>query len=353
MIDLNGKKILIVKLRYIGDTLSIVPVVGDLKRNFPSTAVDVMVHRGTEDLVKYHPDIRNVLVYDRSHARLNPISTALYHINLINSLRSEKYDLVIDFTLGDRAAFLSFMTGAPQRITYKDSSTLSHILMNRIIVSDPSIQHIVDYQLESLRYLGINSFEKKMTICIPEAVKEKTDRLLETSGINRSDSLKVVIHPGARGAFRQWRPERFAEIARQLKEKYDAAIILVGGPEEKNIIDKVENSMGFPASFRSNEMQLLDMAALLEKCHLFIGNDSAPGHIAAAVNCPNLTLFGPTFPHMWRPYGNNSAVVFKDLPCCGCRQEECLRPEESCMDLIGTEEVWETVEGMLHALKLK
>ena len=348
MNDLTGKKILIVKLRYIGDTLSIVPVVGDLKRNFPSASVDVMVNAGTEDLVIHHPDIRNVYIYDRVYARKNIISTVIYHINLINNLRAEKYDIVIDFTHGDRAAFLSFMTGAAQRISYRDSSTLSRLLMNRIIDSDPSKQHIVEYQLESLRYLGINSFKRKITLYIPETVLKNTGKILEFSEMGRSTSLKVVIHPGARGVLRQWKPERFAEIARRLKEKYGAAILLVGGPGEQNIIDEVEKTMEFPAIFRSHEMKLLEMAALFRKCDLFIGNDSAPGHIAAAVNCPTMTLFGPTFPHMWRPFGNTGDVVFKDLPCCGCPQEECHRPEENCMDLIHVDEVWEKVEGILN-----
>lgn len=350
MIDLNNKKILIIKLRYIGDTLSIVPVVGALKQNVPTAVVDVMVHRNTEDLVTHHPDINNVLIYDRSAARNSAISSVSYHINFIKALRAERYDVVIDFTLGDRAAFLSFMTGAPHRISYRDSSTLSHILMNQIVDSDPSSKHIVDYQLESLQHLGISSFEKNMMIHIPEAVREKTDILFKTIGLNESMDLRVVIHPGARGIFRQWKPERFGEIARLLKEIYNVKIILVGGPGEQNIVDKVERAMGFSASFRSTEMGLLDMAALFEKSHLFIGNDSAPGHIAAAVNCPSISLFGPTFPHMWRPYGNNGEAIFKELPCCGCRQEKCIRPEESCMDLIKTEEVWEKVEGLLKTI---
>jgi len=118
MTHLKGKKVLIIKLRYIGDTLSIIPVVENLKAKAPDVTVDVMVNRGTEELVTHHPDIRKLWIYERRTAKKNILTSISYHKNLIKQLRSEKYDSVIDFTHGDRAAFLSFITGATQRITY-------------------------------------------------------------------------------------------------------------------------------------------------------------------------------------------------------------------------------------------
>jgi len=347
--DLNGKKILIIKLRYIGDTLSIVPVVENLKRNAAEADVDVMVHKGTEDVLSFHPDIRKIWVYDRRSARKNIISTLSYHSKLIHNMRSEKYDFIIDFTLGDRAAFLSFLIGSPQRISYETSSRMTHLFMNRIIKSDPLKHHIVDFQLESLRLFGMDNFSREMNIHLPESAESAVDQLLSGSDI-RDDSLCVTIHPGARGKLRQWRAENFAEIACRLKESFQADIILIGGPGEQDIVDKVETGIGSPVSFKSTSLTLLEMAALLRRSRLFIGNDSAPGHIAAAVKIPCLTLFGPTFPHMWRPLSPVGEVIFKNVSCCGCRQKVCARPENSCMDLIEVDEVWEKTEKLLKFL---
>ena len=344
--NLHGKKILIIKLRYIGDTLSIVPVVENLRQKISDVIIDVIVNRGTEELISRHPDIRKLWVYNRKLAKNSIISSVIYHIKFIRQLRAEKYDVVVDFTHGDRAAFLSFMTGASQRITYQHSSTLSHILMNHVIRSNPFEHHIVDYQLQALTYFGMDNFKRGMKLYIPESSESKVDHLLSVSGIGR-DSLNVMIHPGAKRRLRQWRPERFAEIARRLSEKYRAVIILIGGPEDGNLLDKVEEYMEFQSSFSSVDLSLLEMAALLSRCHLFIGNDSAPAHVAAGVKCPNLTLFGPTFPHMWRPLSPIGEVVFKDVPCCGCMQKSCIRPEKTCMDLIEVDEVWEKVEGLM------
>jgi len=344
--DMKGKKVLIIKLRYIGDTLSIIPVVENLKEKAPDATVDVMVNRGTEELVIHHPDIRNLWVYERRIAKKNYRTSISYHKDFIKKLRSERYDFVIDFTHGDRAAFLSFMTGAPQRITYQNSSTLSHLLMNQIILADPSKHHIVDFQLESLKILGMSHFNRKMTIHIPESSVSKIDHMLSGSTMEH-DSIRVAIHPGARGKLRQWQPKRFAEIANRLMDRYQAAILLIGGPGEGDLIKTVESYMESPPSFKSTGLSLLELTALLKRCQLFIGNDSAPGHIAAAVNCPNLTLFGPTFPHMWRPLSSVGEVVFKNVPCCGCIQKRCLHPEIFCMDQIEVDEVWEKVQQLV------
>jgi predicted lipopolysaccharide heptosyltransferase III len=346
---LEGKKVLLLKLRYIGDTLSLHPVIENLKEKVPRVRVDVMVNQGTEEILAHHPGITRLWVYERKRAKKGLISSAIYHKQFILSLRSEKYDFVIDFTHGDRAAFLSLMTGARERISYQNASALSHILMNRFVRSDPFKYHIVDYQLLSLRFLGLDGFDRGMKVYIPDATQAKVDRLLSGSGIE-PDGLPVMIHPGSRGRLRQWRPERFGEIARRLKEVYPADVLLVGGPGEETLLEQAERHMGFRPAFRSTGLGLLEAAALLKRCRLFIGNDSAPGHIAAAVNCPSITLFGPTFPHMWRPLSPVGEVIFKNVPCCGCRQEICTRPDSNCMDLIEVDEVWEKVGKLLVAL---
>ncbi len=348
---LEGKKILILQLLYIGDTIAIIPLVENLKNNVPSLTVDIMVNQGTESLLAHHPDIRKVWTYDRKSAKRNILSELRYSANLIKRLRSEKYDVVISLTVGDRASFLSFATGAPLRLTHYSPSRLSRLLMNQFVhLEGDKPLHFVDYNLELLRFWGISNYHKNFTIHIPPPVAAEVDRQLAGAGISEG-SLLVALHPGARKKWRQWPPERFAQIARLLRDRFHAAIILVGGPDEEELVRSVESNMGFPPALRSNSLNLLEMAALFARCHLFIGNDSAPGHIASAVACPTLTLFGPTFPQLSRPYGAGGEVIFKNLPCCGCRQEEefCLRPENTCMHLIEVDEVWEKVETLLTA----
>jgi ADP-heptose:LPS heptosyltransferase len=342
----GGKKLLLIKLAYIGDTVSVLPVVENLREKAPHHTVDVMVNGGSEELLAYHPGIRKVWGYDRQQAKRSVLSSAAYHARMIRRLRAERYDVVIDYTYGDRSSFLSFMTGAPQRITYQSTNTFSRFLMTYFIPLEPLRSHIVDCQLESLKTLGIQEFDRKMTIHIPHGLLSEMDQRIYDSGIG-PERMKVVIHPGARKRLREWRPDRFGEIGRRLKELYRAAIILIGGPGDEASVGNAERAMGFKADFKSTELSLLGLAALLKRSHLFLGNDSGPGHIAAAVQCPTVTLFGSTYPHIWRPMNPEGEVVFKNVPCCGCQQETCIRPDANCMDLIDVEEVWEKVVKLL------
>jgi predicted lipopolysaccharide heptosyltransferase III len=346
MSQLDGKKVLVIKLRYIGDALGLLPVIENINEKASNVQVDVMVNRGTEALLEPHPGIRKLWVYDRRIAKKSIIASIGYHMDFIRGLRAEKYDFVIDYTHGDRSAFLSYMTGAPERITHQKATILSRLLMNRIVPGDPDKQHIVEYQLLALKFLGLKDLKRSMTLFIPDAVERQVESLLSSAGIDH-DAPMVVIHPGARRRLRRWRPDRFAEIARRIKETYPVSLILIGGPGEGDLIDDMEACMGFPPSFKSTLLSLQQMAALLRRSQLLIGNDTAPGHIAAAVNCPSLILFGPTFPLLWRPFSPLGEVIFKDVPCCGCLQESCIQPDQNCMDLIEVDEVWEKVVDML------
>ena len=144
-----------------------------------------------------------------------------------------------------------------------------------------------------------------------------------------------------------WKHERFAETARRLRDRYGASIILLGGAHEAGILKRVVSAMGFAPDLCSCELSLLETAEILRRSTLFLGNDSAPGHMAAAVQCPTVSLFGPTFPHMWRPLSPGGEVVFKNVSCCGCRQLTCSRPHSQCMDIIETDEVWAAVQRVM------
>jgi ADP-heptose:LPS heptosyltransferase len=260
--------------------------------------------------------------------------------------------VVIDFTYGDRAAFLCFLTGASVRITHSQASNLSRILMNRFVDSDPASRHVVEDQLEALKLLGMDGFRKEFTLSVPAEVKEKVSRMLTQSG-GRIREPVVAIHPGARTKLRQWRPERFAELARRLETACGCSFFLVGGPGEEELLDLVEQGMESAPAFRSTSLDLLELAELFRLSSLFIGNDSAPGHLAAAVGCPTISLFGPTFPHTWKPVGPRVEVICRDVPCRGCNQEFCERPEAWCMDLIQVDEVWERAVRLLGVYGLK
>ena len=336
--NLFQQKILIIKLQYVGDTLGVLPVVANLKRHAPGLTVDVLIHEECAPLVAHHTDIRKVWVYDREQAKKSLFSAIIYHLPLIMKLRHEKYDIVVALTQGDRAFFLSLVTGAPLRLTYKINSIITW-MMNAFAEKKTGRRHFIEIDLDILNYFGIENQDVQLMLPIPEDVRAKIRGWL--ASVMVKEGTIVAIHPGARKKMRQWKPDRFAQIAYRLRDQYKASVILLGGVGEELLLEEIEDKMGFAATLKSCNLSLIDMAAIFNECHLFIGNDSGPGHIAAAVGCPTLSLFGPNYPVICRPYIASGEVIFKNLSCCGCRQEQhlCARPENTCMDLIEVDEV--------------
>lgn len=345
-VRLLRQKILIVKLQYVGDTMSVVPVVAALKRHAPGLTIDVLIHKECAELITYHADIRKVWVYDREEAKRSFFSAISYHVPLIRKLRREKYDVVIALTQGDRPFFLSLASGAPLRLSYRIHSIVNR-MMNAFAEGKTGRRHFIEVDVDVLTYFDIEDRDVQLMIPIPEDVRIRVRQRLAL--VKPTDSITVAIHPGARMKMRQWKPERYAEIARRLQRAHGASILLLGGPGEEHLLAAMEKEMGFPAALKSCDLSLLDMAAVFSECRIFIGNDSGPGHIAAAVGCPTLSLFGPNFPDICRPYIDAGEVIFKNLDCCGCRQEEhlCGRPDNTCMDLITVDDVWQRLQKML------
>jgi ADP-heptose:LPS heptosyltransferase len=339
------QKVLIIKLRYIGDTLTLIPVVRAIKGHRPEAHVSVMIYKGTEGILAYQKEIDEIILLDRSEIKKSPLLKRIkYTLQTWIRVYKKRFDLVIDLTSSDRTSLISLFSRAPLRIGAPLNNPLERFAYHELIEADPKQAHIIDYQLASLKILGGHPPPADMSIFVPEEIEKKV-REQWVSVIN-SKPL-IILHPGARGPLRQWREERFAQIADRLINTYDAHIILVGGPDERNTLDQVEVRMARKPDGKTTSLPLIEVAALVKQAQMFIGNDTATGHIAAGVGTPHIILFGPTFPHLWAPKGAKGICIFKAPDCCGCRQIACLKKENPCMDWISVEEVWDAVRRLL------
>jgi len=339
------RKVLIIKLRYIGDTLTLLPVVRAIKSHEPEAHVSVMIYKGTEGILSYQKEIDEMILLDRGEIKKNSLLKRIrYNVQTLIRVYRERFDWVIDLTSSDRTSLISWFSRAPLRVGAPLNNPLERFAYHELIEADPKQTHIVDYQLASLKRLGPFNSQADMRIFVPEEIEKKVRR--QWASVIHSKPL-VVIHPGARGPLRQWREERFAEIADRLISAYNAHIILIGGPDEKNIVDRVEVQMARKPEGKTTSLPLIEVAALLKQARMFIGNDTATGHIAAGVGTPHIILFGPTFPRLWAPRGARGICIFKSPDCCGCRQISCLEKENPCMDRIGVEEVWNAARSLL------
>lgn len=338
-------KVLIIKLRYIGDTLTLLPVARAIKENWPDSRVAVMIYKDTEGILAYQKEIDEMILIDREEIKRRGLFKRLQ-----NSLKTcidvyrKGVDIVIDLTGSDRSGFISWATRARLRIGAPLGNLLERLAYHELIEADPQKDHIIDYQLASLKRLGLQTREADTNIFIPEEIEKRVRE--QWASVIDSKPL-IVIHPGARGSLRRWREERFAQVADRLIDTRNAHIILIGGPREVDTLDQVGARMARRPDARTTSLPLIEVAALLKQAQLFIGNDTATGHIAAGVGTPHVILFGPTFPHLWAPRGAKGFSIFKSPDCCGCSQITCLKEENPCMDWISVEEVWKAAMGLL------
>jgi len=304
-----------------------------------------MIYKGTEGILVHQKEIREIILLDRKEMKQSALwKRWKYDLATWIGVYKRKFNVVIDLTASDRTGFISLASRSKFRIGAPLGNFLEKLAYHQLLNGDPQKAHITDYQMSSVKILGLPVPEPDPFIFIPDEIQRSIDERY-SPGID-SKPL-VIMHPGARRHQRQWREERFAQIADRLISRYQARVILIGGLGEESILNRVGSGMPQKPEAQTTSLSLIEVAALVKQAQLFIGNDTATGHIAAGVGTPHIILFGPTFPHLWAPRGAKGISIFKSPECCGCPQISCLKKENPCMDWISVEEVWEAAVQLL------
>ena len=331
-------KILVIKLRYIGDVLLTTPVLKNLRLNDANVRLDIMVNKGTDEVLKHNRDINTIIHVERN--------SLVRQIGFVRSLRGEKYDLVIDLTDSDRSAILSFMSGAPTRVGYNSEKRWRGRCYTHVVPVDRDKMHTVDYQLEALRMLGIQIKSSELVLPLSQEDHAFADRIMDEYKLNDGRPI-VLIHPGARWWFKSWPLECFSKLADGIKQNLNCHLIFAGGSADQDIVNKIQKSMTTKAISLIGKTTILQLAALLKLCRLFIGNDNGIMHVAAAAGTPVIAFFGLTDPLLWGPRGTGHVVFYKGIDCSPCFPDGCVRGDQSCMRLIMISEVLDAVKNIL------
>ncbi|MDH4268033.1 MAG: putative lipopolysaccharide heptosyltransferase III [Deltaproteobacteria bacterium] len=342
--DKKIKKILLIRLRNIGDVLLTVPTIRAFREAYPWTFIAALVNAGTEEMLTGNPLLNEVLVFDPAWKSL-PLGQRLKkEMNFLREVRQRRFDLAINLTEGDRGAFLCWASRASEKIglTKRDGTFWwKKLIYNHGLPIPNGSAHVVDQILEVPHHLGLNIADKRVEIYFSPADKEIIDQLLMKEGVGARDPL-VHIHPTSRWLFKCWRDEGMAKVIDELQATGKVRVVLTGGPEKKEL-DKIERILEHCQTHPLNlagRTSLKQLAALSRRCLFFIGVDTAPMHIAAAVGTPVIALFGPSGEVSWRPWGPGHVVIKKDLDCRPCGRDGCQGSKRSrCLEEISEEEV--------------
>jgi len=344
---INARHVLVIKLRYIGDSIWMLPFVENLKLNLPHAKLSVIVNKGTEPFFYTSPAVDAVIPFPRADIKGKPLGI-LRFFSFIKTIRGLKPDVVIELTEGDRAAIMSVLSGADIRIGYSNEKHWRQRFYTHQISSKINTKHMVEYHLDLLKELGMKIFDDSIKIQIPEAAYLSLRRILPPDFYNNKKK-KVLIHPGARNPLRQWGAEKFAYIGDALSE--ECRVFLIAGPDEEGVLQEVKRTMKTTPAFCSTSLNLYEFAALCELSDLFIGNDSGPIHIAAAKTF-TAGIYGPTLPELAGPWTNRKRIFEdKSFQCRPCKQDKChYQSFKACLEAISPEDVISKIKEILTGL---
>ena len=334
------QKILIIKLRYIGDVLLATPAIRAIKAARPDVRVTMMVNRGTEDVLSGNQDLDEIMVLDKGSLTAQS--------RIIAGLRHRRFDTVIDLTDGDRSAFLSWTSGAPVRIGFNDEHRWRGHYYTQVVQSVPGVRHRIDRDLEALKLINIQADSTDPQLWLTPEESNSADQLLDQLGVQRSQSM-VILQPGARYWFKAWPPERYAELAARLMSQYGCQVLIGGSDQDIELAQQIRQIAKSKPIVMAGRTTIKQFAAIAKKSALFVGSDSGAMHIASAVGTPVVALFGPSNPREWGPRGGPIEVLYKELDCRSCFHPTCMRGEENCMRLITVEEVYAAARRMARS----
>lgn len=345
MLDLSTlNEILVIKLRYLGDVLLITPCLQAIKENLPHANVTVVVNKGTEAILQNHPCVDHVVVIDRRYF--------IEGCRAVMRLRERRYDLVLDLTDGDRSAIMTRLLNARHRVGYNAEHRWRGRCYDQVIHADPDEMHSVNYYLRAVQDIGLKTNMYAPTLSFGPDDEEYANELLVDHGIDREEQL-VMIHPGSRWKAKSWLPERFAAVADTIQDSRSTRVVFAGSEQERVWVKNIQAQMSTTSVSIVGQTTVLQLAAVMRKCALFLGNDNGPMHMAAAVGLPVVALFGPTNPKVWGPWGKGHRVFFKDFDCRACFVPGCRLGSQSCMAQISVDEVMDAVSDALMAKNQK
>jgi len=346
-IQTEPKGILIIQLRRIGDVLMCTPVIRALRQKYPQSHLAFLTEEESKSILENNPNLNEIIVWNK-----NKYPNWFYALKKIKEIREKKFDLVVDLLGTPRTALASFLSGSKKRIGF--AYRFRKIFYNLRVVPDQQEKYGALYKLDSLKPIGIESRDCKLDMVIDSKAKSFAQKFFTENDLSGSD-FKITISPTARRRFNFWFLDRYAQVADGLKEKYSAKVILVWGPGEREIVEKIASLMKFKPIISAETTTLLELAAILEKCDLHVGNDNGTKHIATAVGVPTVTIYGPHSPVSWTyPDSSRHKFVKKNCPCVNNERKKHSCTKVTCLDSISVEDVQQVLDSIISNLpKLK
>lgn len=311
--------------------MQLTPTIRALRTRLPSARIDILVGNSASiDLFRHHPDITDILVYDRrgEHRSFSAL------LSLWRQIRSRNYDLVINFQRSNMKTWFLTSAAFPCRIQ------VYHKTRTKVV-------HAVRDHLKTIEPLGISPNGDELNLYLADEHRSYAVKLFESHELDNRPV--VALNPGASHPVNRWSTVSFATLADKISGELNASVIIIGGSGDTPLAHDIDRLSSSHPLILTGTTTLLQLGAVLEKSALLVSGDTGPMHMATAVRTPVIALFGAADPERTGPVGTGNRVIqATGLACVPCRSRTCSAKQQlECMERITVDEVFEAVKEML------
>ncbi|MHB8623211.1 MAG: putative lipopolysaccharide heptosyltransferase III [Sulfuricaulis sp.] len=347
-------RVLVVKLRHLGDVLLTSPVFTVLKNHAPHVEIDALVYRETESMLAGHPAIANIYTVDRGWKQQGWSAQISNEWRLLRSLRARHYDLIVHLTENPRGAALTLLLGPRHSVAREYPGKRGRLWRNSFthlyqVPAKP--RHTVETHLDALRRLGFypETDERRLVLTVSDEVETAVRALMARHRLSAKQFIH--IHPTSRWLFKCWELDKYVALINSLQEMGEP-IVLTAAPVEHELqfAASITAQLKHPLVDLCGKLNLKQLAAITRQAKCFVGVDSVPMHIAAAMQTPVVVLFGPSGDLEWGPWQARAHVLTSNHSCRPCGLDGCGNSKVSeCLTTIPVEEVLSAIRQILAA----
>ncbi|MBF0368877.1 MAG: glycosyltransferase family 9 protein [Magnetococcales bacterium] len=346
------QSILVIRTAYIGDVIMTIPILKPIRDRFPNAKISFLSSHSARGILEQNPHVDEVLGYDAFWFHDAPKNQLF---PFLKSIRQRHFDLVIEARADIRdIAMLVLPIKARYKVSYGVGG--GHYLLTHMVPYE-KLSHKIHYHLDMVRHLGCNTpNEEDPTTAVTwnlnpsDTHRQAADNILKKHGITGDF---VAIHPGSRMALKRWPNDRFALLSDWIMAKWQMPVVVVGSPEEKELVGDIAGRMQNKPVDLAGQFGLMELAAVLDRATMMICNDSAPMHVAAAMDTPIVAIFGPSSSIETGPFCSHHRVVEIDAHCrATCDEGTCLDSNvHHCIQELHVERLEEAVTDLMEEVK--
>lgn len=350
----TAENILCIRLDTIGDVLMTTPAIRALKVSQPHRRVTLFTSEAGAAVAPLLPDLDDILIYDAPWLKATALrGSSQPEYAMVEQLRHLKFDAAVVFTVYSQSplpsAFLCYLADIPLRLAHCHENPyqlLTHWV--RDLEPEHYVRHEVRRQLDLVATVGCHTEDERLSLRVPEVARCQVLHLLDNLGLDLSRPW-VVIHPGATALSRRYPPESFAAVARQLILEVGLQLVFTGTQPEQELVEQIQAAMAIPSHSLVGQLNLGELAALLELAPVLISNNTGPVHVAAAVGTPVVDLYALTNPQH-TPWEVSHRLLFHDVPCKFCYKSICPEGHYDCLRRVAPETVVRATCELLETL---